>query len=71
MMLDDEDIDFMILAWPSGGWIVALVGLVAIVIMCAVVSGNKKECAESHCSHGSGMLVEHECVCVEKPEPRK
>lgn len=66
-MLDDDDIDFAILAWPDGGWILFVIGVIAIIVMAVIVDGNKKECAAKHCEHGVGMLANHECVCVEKP----
>lgn len=67
-MLDDSDIDFTILAWPTGGWIIGLLGFIVVVVMVLIVTGNEKECATKHCERGTAVLMHHECLCVEKPE---
>ncbi len=68
-MLDDDDLDFAILAWPSGGWILGILGVIVIVVMAIIVSGNKDECAKRHCERGTPILAHHECLCVEKATP--
>lgn len=67
-MLDDDDLDFAILAWPSGKWIVTIVGIVAIILLFMIVRGNRAECESKHCDHGVGRLINNECLCVEKPK---
>lgn len=67
-MLDDSDLDFVILGWPSGGWIITVLGLIIFVVVLFIVSGNKDECAKKHCANGAtSQLLNHECLCVEKP----
>ncbi len=67
-MLDDEDLDFTILVTPTGGWIITILGIIAVIIVAIIVSDNKEECAKRHCEHGSPILAHHECMCVERPE---
>lgn len=67
-MLDDDDVDFFILAQPNGGgWLLGVICLIILVVMVVIVSGNKDECAKLHCEHGTPILAHHECLCVEKP----
>lgn len=67
-MLDDDDVDFAILMWPSGGWVVGILGFILIVVMLLIVQNNKNECSEMRCARGgSPILMHHECLCVERP----
>lgn len=66
-MLDDDDLEFTILAWPVGGWIITILGLVVVVWMAIKVSQNREDCSKLHCKTGSAVLMHHECLCVEKP----
>jgi hypothetical protein len=69
-MIDDDDVEFAVLSWfPGGGWFVALLGLVVVVWMLVAVSQNKTECAQQHCEHGTPILANHECLCVERATP--
>lgn len=66
-MLDDSDLDFEILAWPNGGWIITVLGFIVFIVMLVIVSDNKEECAKKHCDNGgTSVLLNHECLCVEK-----
>lgn len=66
-MLDDDDLEFTALIWPGGGWGMTIIGIIVIVVMAIIVSGNKEECAAKHCDNGgTSMLMNHECLCVEK-----
>lgn len=69
-MIDDDDVEFTVFAWPGGGWLLSLIGLALIVWMLVEVSRNKEECAQRHCDHGTAILAEHECLCVEKAVAR-
>jgi hypothetical protein len=68
-MIDDDDVDFAVLAWPSGGWVLAIIGAIVIIALLVVVERNKEECAAKHCDRGNPMLIKHECLCVEKAAP--
>jgi hypothetical protein len=67
-MLDDDDLEFTALAWPAGGLVITLLGLILLVLVWVAVSKNKDECAQQHCRTGSPVLMHHECLCVERPE---
>lgn len=67
-MLDDNDLEFTALAWPNGGWILGILGVAVVVIMAIIVSGNHEECAKKHCDKGTPVLMENECLCVEKAQ---
>ena len=69
-MIDDDDVEFTALAWPEGGLFVILLGFAVLILMCVVVSQNKDECAQRRCRTGSAVLLNHECLCVEKPESK-
>jgi hypothetical protein len=64
-MLDDDDVDVVIWSWPDGGWKMAIVGLIVVIVIALIVSDNKKDCAAMHCDHGKPMLTSNECYCVE------
>lgn len=68
-VLDDDDLDFTILACPSEGWVVSILGLMLVIFVAIAVSKNKSECAAKTCEHGSPILAHHECLCVERPVP--
>jgi hypothetical protein len=67
-MLDDDDVEFVALAWSGGGWVIGVLGIIVLVIMMVIVSGNKDDCAKLSCPHGSPKLMEHECLCVDKAQ---
>jgi hypothetical protein len=66
-MIDDDDVDFAILAWPTGGWLAFVIGLVVVVVLSIIAHYNTETCEAKTCVHGKGALVNHECVCLEKP----
>jgi hypothetical protein len=63
-MLDDDDLDFALLASPAS-WL----GVIIIVIVAVLVFQNRKECSQMHCEHGTPKLAAHECLCVEVAKP--
>jgi hypothetical protein len=65
-MLDDDDLDFAILASPSGGgWVVFLISLAIVIVVAVIVHGNKDDCAAMHCDGGQKpKLLKGECLCV-------
>lgn len=67
-MLDNDDLDFAILAWPSEGWVIGILGVIVILILAAVVASNEDTCAKKHCERGNPVLMKHGCLCVEKAE---
>ena len=70
-MLDDDDLDLAIITstGPGGGCIGAVVSIIVIGVVAYYVSQNKAECAEKHCDHGTPILTNHQCLCVEKAKP--
>lgn len=69
-MIDDDDVDFAILAGPGSGpgWYVAL-WLLLIVGLAAVAINNDEECTQRKCQAGQlARLLDHECVCVSEPQ---
>jgi hypothetical protein len=66
-MLDDDDLDFAVLASSgSGGWLGAILGLVVVVVVWYFVDQNKTECASLHCDRGTPQLMNHQCLCAEQ-----
>jgi hypothetical protein len=67
-MIDNDDVEFAILAWPAvGPWSLAL-GIVVIGFMAFVACENEEECAQRECGKDTkAMIVNNECVCVGKP----
>ena len=68
-MLDTDDIDFTILAWPVTGWRGLILLLVIVGALVVIVVGNERDCAARTCATGHGALVDGECLCVERPIP--
>lgn len=70
-MIDDDDVSFAILAWPSGGgWIGFLLFALLIGGLAYFACQNNQECEAKTCpAGGHPMLIKHECVCVGKPVP--
>lgn len=66
-MLDSDDIDTVILVSNPRSVLGILVFIVIVVVLAIIVSGNEKECENMMCVTGHGMLVEGECLCVERP----
>jgi hypothetical protein len=65
-MMDDDDVEWVAILWPTGGWLISIIGLIVLVVMLVVVSGNKDDCARLQCSSGkTPKLMQHECLCVE------
>lgn len=61
-MLDNDDLDFAILASPAS-W----VGLLIIVVVLIIVLMNHGECSEKECPNGQKpVLTENDCYCLEK-----
>lgn len=67
-MLDDDDLDFAILAsgGGGGGWLSFLLGLAVVIAVACAVSDNHRECEQKHCDRGTPVLTAHECLCVER-----
>ena len=66
-MIDTSDGDFAL--YGIGG----VVGLVLAVILFAVAMANSEDCSKRACpnEHETARLLDHECVCVAPPGPRK
>jgi hypothetical protein len=60
-MLDNDDLDFAILASPAS-WI----GLIVIIVVLIIVLKNHDECSKMTCERGKPTLVENDCHCLEK-----
>jgi hypothetical protein len=68
-MIDDNDVEIAILFWPSGGWIGFFLGIIVIGILAFVACQNDQECEAKSCPNGGvARLMDHECVCVERPQ---
>ena len=67
-MLDNDDLDFTILATSGngGGCIGALLGLIVVIVVWYFVDQNRQECAELHCDRGTPQLMNHQCLCAEQ-----
>lgn len=66
-MLDDDDLDFAILAAPGWGVgiVLAVVALLGIAAIAFVVHRNHDECARRHCPDGQApRLTSNACLCV-------
>lgn len=65
-MIDDSDGDFALLA--IGGPI----GLILAIVLYLVAMDNRKECAAMTCPNGQpARLLDHDCLCVDKPDGGK
>jgi hypothetical protein len=65
-VIDDSDGDFALLL--IGGPI----GLVLAIVLYLIAADNKKECAEMACPNGApARLLDHDCLCVDKPDGGK
>lgn len=72
-MLDDDDLDFTILAagGGGGGCLGATLALVIIIVIAVIVTQNKTECSAMKCPEGtSPKLMKNECLCVVKAKPQ-
>jgi hypothetical protein len=70
-VIDDEDVDFAILVWPSGGWLMSLLGIVVFVVLAWFAWHNDADCQQRACpGGGAAKLLDHECVCVTEPANR-
>jgi hypothetical protein len=69
-MIDDEDADLILWAWPSGGWLWTLLGLIVAGIFYWVAASNSDDCSKKTCPHPgeTARLMSHECVCVSSPK---
>lgn len=57
-MLDDNDVDFAILASNPKSWLGFLLFIIIVVLLVIVVQDNKKECAAKTCPAGQvGRLL--------------
>lgn len=65
MMIDDDDVDFAILAFNPITGIGTVIAIVLIVALAVVASRNKDECAARHCNAGHPALIKGQCLCVE------
>jgi len=62
MSLDDDDLDFAILASPAG-----IIGIIIVLVILVIVLMNKSECSEKSCPEGQKpVLTENDCYCMEK-----
>ncbi len=64
-MIDDDDVDFAILASNPTTGIGVIITIVLIVVLAVVASHNKEECSTRHCDHGHPALIKGQCLCVE------
>jgi hypothetical protein len=63
-MIDDDDVDFSILASEPTTWLGAVLTIVLVVTIAVIASNNKDECAQRKCDVGHPAVVSHECMCV-------
>jgi hypothetical protein len=67
-MIDDDDVEFAILASPVGEgagcfWSVVFVLIIVALIIAAAM--NNDECGKRHCPDGGRpKLLKNECLCV-------
>ena len=71
-MIDDNDVDFAILATTSSsggcGW--SILGLILIAALAIAASMNSNECGKQTCPPGtSPRLLDHACLCVAEARP--
>lgn len=64
-MIDDTDADLAFIY--IGGPIGIIVGIILILI----AMQNAEDCERRTCPTGEPKLLDHECVCVSAPEPRR
>ena len=67
-MIDDDDVALTAIAWPSGGCLWTVLGVVVVIILAVVALENEGECARRTCPNGATpRVMAHECVCVTLP----
>jgi hypothetical protein len=67
-MIDNDDVEFAVLAWPVMGPWSLVIGIVVIGVMAFIACGNEEECSKRECGKDAkAMIVNDECVCVGKP----
>ncbi len=60
-MLDEDDLDLAVWVGPGG-----IIGLIIVLVVWWCVHDNHEKCSERHCDKGLPVLMEHDCLCVEK-----
>lgn len=69
-MTDDDDVLLAVVLFPEGSrWWISLIAITILIVLVLVVSDNRAECTKMHCESGAPVLMNHECLCVEKAVP--
>lgn len=64
-MIDDNDLDFLVLAFNPRSLLGGIVCAVILIVVYLVVQDNHAECEAKHCPDGQKpALMAHECLCV-------
>lgn len=65
-MIDDDDVAWVALLWPSDNPILAVIGIFVVCGFAYVACQNDNECHAKTCEHGEPQLLKGECVCTER-----
>lgn len=66
-MLDDDDVDdfWLAMLFSPPGWL-GLVLCVLFILVAVQVCSNKDECARKRCDRGKPVLMENDCMCMDR-----
>jgi len=64
-MWDDDDLDFVILAWPTGGgWISFVCGVLVLVGIRWLINRDANTCEDVLCADDAGEVLDVRCICT-------
>ena len=68
-MIDKDDAELFLLTSNPTSCLGVAVVLVITGILYYVATQNERECEAKPCPHGIARVIDHECLCVDRPEP--